>query len=111
MKDLLLPLLHPRGLLQYGGMSPKTLAGFLLWRKWIFDIDNRAGQETGYLFEPIICRGCWRRTGEREEEPHQATEGQQEGEAGGLSQRKTSVRDQAQDDDRSLWPRPLGRGA
>ena len=45
----------PRGLLQYGGMSPKTLAGFLLWRKWIFDIDNRAGQETGYLFEPIIA--------------------------------------------------------
>jgi len=31
------------------------LAGFLLWRKWVFDIDNRAGQETGYLFEPIIA--------------------------------------------------------
>src|SRR6266545_7731271 len=45
----------PRGLLQYGGMSPKTLTGFLLWRKWMFDIDNRAGQETGYLFEPIIA--------------------------------------------------------
>ena len=45
----------PRGLLQYGGMGPKTLAGFLLWRKWLFDIDNRAGQETGYLFEPIIA--------------------------------------------------------
>lgn len=45
----------PRGLLQYGGMNPRMLAGFLLWRKWIFDIDNRAGQETGYLFEPIIA--------------------------------------------------------
>ena len=45
----------PRGLLQYGGMDPKMLAGFLLWRKWVFDIDNRAGQETGYLFEPIIA--------------------------------------------------------
>ena len=45
----------PRSLLQYGQMSPKALAGFLLWRKWIFDIDNRAGQETGYLFEPIIA--------------------------------------------------------
>lgn len=44
-----------RGLLQYGGMNPKMLAGFLLWRKWLFDIDNRAGQETGYLFEPIIA--------------------------------------------------------
>ena len=45
----------PRSLLQYGQMSPKALAGFLLWRKWMFDIDNRAGQETGYLFEPIIA--------------------------------------------------------
>jgi hypothetical protein len=45
----------PRGLLQYGTMSPKALTGFLLWRKWLFDIDNRAAQETGYLFEPIIA--------------------------------------------------------
>lgn len=45
----------PRGLLQYGKLSPKALAAFLFWRKWFFDIDNRAGQETGYLFEPIIA--------------------------------------------------------
>jgi hypothetical protein len=45
----------PRGLLQYGKLSPSALAGFLFWRKWFFDIDNRAGQETGYLFEPIIA--------------------------------------------------------
>lgn len=45
----------PRGLLQYGGMSARALAGFLLWRKWMYDIDNRAAQETGYLFEPIIA--------------------------------------------------------
>ena len=45
----------PRGLLQYGKLSPPSLAGFLFWRKWFFDIDNRAGQETGYLFEPIIA--------------------------------------------------------
>ncbi|MEZ4662358.1 MAG: hypothetical protein R2911_32815 [Caldilineaceae bacterium] len=45
----------PRALLQYGQMSPEALAGFLFWRKWLFDIDNRAGQETGYLFEPIIA--------------------------------------------------------
>jgi hypothetical protein len=31
------------------------LTAFLLWRKWVFDVDNRAGQETGYLFEPIIA--------------------------------------------------------
>jgi len=45
----------PRGLLQYGKLSGEALAGFLFWRKWFFDIDNRAGQETGYLFEPIIA--------------------------------------------------------
>lgn len=45
----------PRGLLQFGGMDARALACFLLWRKWVFDIDNRAGQETGYLFEPIIA--------------------------------------------------------
>jgi hypothetical protein len=45
----------PRGLLQYGQLSPRALAGLLFWRKWMFDIDNRAGQETGYLFEPVIA--------------------------------------------------------
>ncbi len=45
----------PRGLLQFGTMSPRALTGLLLWRKWIYDIDNRAAQETGYVFEPIIA--------------------------------------------------------
>jgi hypothetical protein len=45
----------PRGLLQYGTLSPTSLAALLFWRKWMFDIDNRAGQETGYVFEPIIA--------------------------------------------------------
>ncbi len=45
----------PRGLLQYGKLSGKALSAFLFWRKWFYDIDNRAGQETGYLFEPIIA--------------------------------------------------------
>ena len=31
------------------------LATWLEWRKWIFDIDNRSGQETGYVFEPILA--------------------------------------------------------
>jgi len=45
----------PRGLLQYGLLSPQSLVSLLFWRKWMFDIDNRAGQETGYVFEPIIA--------------------------------------------------------
>lgn len=45
----------PRGLLQFGKISTRSLATFLFWRKWFFDIDNRAGQETGYLFEPVIA--------------------------------------------------------
>ena len=46
----------PRGLLQYGNLSSRALSAFLFWRKWLFDIDNRAGQETGYVFEPIVVR-------------------------------------------------------
>lgn len=45
----------PRGLLQFGSLSAAALTGLLLWRKWIYDIDNRAAQETGYVFEPIIA--------------------------------------------------------
>lgn len=45
----------PRALLQYGKLGGEALASFLFWRKWFFDIDNRAGQETGYLFEPVIA--------------------------------------------------------
>jgi hypothetical protein len=46
----------PRGLLQYGCLGTKALTALLLWRKWLYDIDNRAAQETGYAFEPIIAR-------------------------------------------------------
>lgn len=45
----------PRGLLQYGILPPTALAALLFWRKWLFDTDNRAAQETGYLFEPILA--------------------------------------------------------
>jgi hypothetical protein len=45
----------PRALLQYGRLSSEALVSLLFWRKWFFDIDNRAGQETGYLFEPVIA--------------------------------------------------------
>lgn len=45
----------PRGLLQYGSLTPRALSALLFWRKWLYDLDNRAAQETGYLFEPIIA--------------------------------------------------------
>ncbi len=45
----------PRSLLEYGLLPTSSLAALLFWRKWVFDIDNRSGQETGYLFEPIIA--------------------------------------------------------
>ncbi len=45
----------PRGLLEYGICDNHLLNSWLIWRKWIFDIDNRSGQETGYLFEPILA--------------------------------------------------------
>jgi len=49
----------PRSLLEYGIMPTDLLGNWMLWRKWIFDIDNRSGQETGYLFEPVLasCMG------------------------------------------------------
>ncbi|MEI6411882.1 MAG: restriction endonuclease, partial [Bacteroidota bacterium] len=45
----------PRGLLEYGICDNDLLNSWLIWRKWIFDVDNRSGQETGYLFEPILA--------------------------------------------------------
>jgi hypothetical protein len=34
----------PRGLLQYGSLSPTALARFLFWRKWLFDVDDTDGE-------------------------------------------------------------------
>jgi hypothetical protein len=45
----------PRSLLEFGGADHGLLASWLVWRKWIFDVDNRAAQETGYLFEPVLA--------------------------------------------------------
>lgn len=45
----------PRGLLEHGIVGVPGLASWLTWRKWIYDIDNRSAQETGYLFEPILA--------------------------------------------------------
>lgn len=45
----------PRGLLQYGTAPDVALPPLMQWRKWFFDIDNRAAQLTGYLFEPIFA--------------------------------------------------------
>jgi len=45
----------PRGLLEYGICNNHLLNSWLIWRKWLFDVDNRSGQETGYLFEPVLA--------------------------------------------------------
>jgi GNAT superfamily N-acetyltransferase len=45
----------PRSLLEFGGVHHGLLGSWLIWRKWIFDVDNRAAQETGYLFEPVLA--------------------------------------------------------
>lgn len=45
----------PRVLLEYGRCNLNLLATWMIWRKWIYDIDNRSAQETGYLFEPILA--------------------------------------------------------
>ncbi|MFQ1653094.1 hypothetical protein ACK378_08700 [Aeromonas veronii] len=45
----------PRALLEYGECNRELLANWMVWRKWIYDIDNRSAQETGYLFEPLLA--------------------------------------------------------
>lgn len=45
----------PRSLIEYGVTDPAALASWLTWRKFCYDLDNRAAQETGYLFEPILA--------------------------------------------------------
>jgi len=45
----------PRALLEYGSCNSALLANWMVWRKWIYDIDNRSAQETGYLFEPLLA--------------------------------------------------------
>jgi hypothetical protein len=45
----------PRALIEYGHLAPQALASWLTWRKFFYDLDNRAAQETGYLFEPILA--------------------------------------------------------
>lgn len=45
----------PRCLLEFGLRPAETLASWLVWRKGLYDIDNRAAQETGYLFEPFLA--------------------------------------------------------
>ena len=45
----------PRSLIEYGMTDTEFLHSWMIWRKWIFDIDNRVAQETGYLFEPILA--------------------------------------------------------
>lgn len=45
----------PRSLLEYGEYNTTLLANWMVWRKWIYDIDNRSAQETGYLFEPLLA--------------------------------------------------------
>lgn len=45
----------PRSLLEYGCCESTLLANWMVWRKWIYDIDNRSAQETGYLFEPLLA--------------------------------------------------------
>jgi hypothetical protein len=47
--------ISPRTLLEYGVLETNLLCNWMTWRKWMYDIDNRSAQETGYLFEPILA--------------------------------------------------------
>ncbi|NMG09337.1 ApaLI family restriction endonuclease [Brasilonema sp. UFV-L1] len=47
--------ISPRTLLEFGIIASPALASWMVCKKWFYDIDNRAAQETGYLFEPILA--------------------------------------------------------
>lgn len=44
----------PQGLLEIGKFDHESIVSWLLWRKFLYNIDNRSAQLTGYLFEPIL---------------------------------------------------------
>jgi hypothetical protein len=46
----------PRTLLEHGLLNHDALSSLVVWRKWMMDIDNRSGQETGYLYDAIVAR-------------------------------------------------------
>jgi hypothetical protein len=46
----------PRTLLEHGLLDETALSSLVVWRKWMMDIDNRSGQETGYLYDAIVAR-------------------------------------------------------
>jgi DNA (cytosine-5)-methyltransferase 1 len=58
-----------RGLLEYGLIQSDALASWLTWRKWVYDIDNRAAQETGYLFEPMLIESLGGRSASARSSP------------------------------------------
>lgn len=46
----------PRTLLEHGLLDPSALSSLVVWRKWLMDVDNRSGQETGYLYDAVVAR-------------------------------------------------------
>lgn len=48
---------YARGILEFYNQPDDIifLSNFLVWRKWIFDIDNRSAQESGYIFERLLA--------------------------------------------------------
>ena len=100
----------PRGLLQYGCMATKALTPFLLWRKWLYDIDNRA---------PMKPATPLNRSSRAPSAVHRPLPGRALSIGKAIRTRGARLtvssgrrpRDQAARDDRSLWARSLGRGA
>lgn len=75
--------LSARALLHFGRIDIEALAHFIIWRKFIFDIDNRAAQEVGYLFENLICRVLGGVSYPANSSPIRSSGNQQEGALGG----------------------------
>ncbi|MEP3595311.1 hypothetical protein, partial [Parvibaculum sp.] len=46
--------ISPRAILEWGIVPGQELESFMRWRKWFYDIDNRAAQETGYMLTKVM---------------------------------------------------------
>lgn len=65
----------PRGLLEIGKFDVESLVSWLTWRKFLYDIDNRSAQTTGYLFEPILTESIGGASYSSSKSPIESTSG------------------------------------
>lgn len=65
----------PEGLLEIGKFDEKSIVSWLIWRKFIYNVTNRAAKNTGDLFEPILTEAIGGASYNASESPIEKTDG------------------------------------